>query len=267
MSSPTVTSKRNSTPSALDELDLLVEHRLRQAVLGQGVAEHAAGRRPRVEAGHLVAKQGQVVGAGEAGGAGTHDRHLLAGRRQLLLEHACDHGLEALGQVDLVGDGAMDLAHVHRLVDGLAPAAVVAGVLADATGRGRQRVVQHDAQEGVLEPVLLVQLQEARDVHVQRARVLARAEREVLAHAGAAALGQDVVLELVAEVAQAREHRVGRALAEAAQRHVADHAAELVERVEVVERGRAVGEAVEHREGLVEAHATGHALAARLASG
>ena len=161
----------------------------------------------------------------------------------------------------------MHLAHVHGLVDGLPPTAVVAGVLAHASGRSRQRVVEDDAEEGLLQPVLLVELQEARDVHVQRARVLAWAQGEVLADTGAATLGQHVVLELVPEVAQAGEHRVGRTLAQPAERHVAGHAAELVELVEVLQRGRAVGEAVEHREGLVEAHAAGHALAARLGVG
>ena len=54
---------------ALDELDLLVEDRLRQAVLRQRVAEHAAGRGPRVVDGHAVAEEGEVEGAGEAGRA------------------------------------------------------------------------------------------------------------------------------------------------------------------------------------------------------
>ena len=44
--------------------------------------------------------------------------------------------------------------------------------------------------EGILQPVLLEQLEEARDVHVQRATVLAGRERQVLAHAGAAAVAR-----------------------------------------------------------------------------
>ena len=89
--------------------------------------------------------------------------------------------------------------------------------------------------ERVLEPALLVELQEARDVHVQRAAVLARRERQVLAHAGAAALGADVVLELVAEVAHAWSAAgLGARLPQAAERGVADHAAQFVEAVEIL---------------------------------
>ena len=237
---------------------------LGQAVLGQRVAQHAARRGPRVIAGHAVPEERQVVGAGETGGAGPDDGDLLPGRLHASLAHAFDHGLEAVGQQHLVGDGAMDLAHVDGLVQGGAPAAVVAGVLADASRGGRQRVVQDDREEGVLQSVLLVELQEARDVHVQRAGVLARRERQVLAHAGPAALGQDVVLELVAVVPQAGEHRVGRALAQAAERHVTDHAAELVEGQEIAVGGRALREAVQDAQRLVEAHTAWHALAAGL---
>ena len=52
-------------------------------------------------------------------------------------------------------------------------------------------------------------------------------------------LRADVVLELVAEVPHGGEQRVGRALAQAAQRGVADHAAHFVQLVEVGFLGRA----------------------------
>ena len=68
-------------------------------------------------------------------------------------------------------------------VDAGAAAAVVARMLADAAGGGRQRIVHDHGLERVLQPVFLVQLQEARDVHVQRAGVLARRKRQVLADA------------------------------------------------------------------------------------
>ena len=50
-----------------------------------------------------------------------------------------------------------------------------------------QRVVHHHRFEGVFQPPFLVELEEARDVHVQRAAVLAGRERQVVADAGAAA--------------------------------------------------------------------------------
>ena len=102
---------------------------------------------------------------------------------------------------------------------------------------------------------------------MERAGVLARRERQVLAHAGPAPLRDDVVLELVAEVAQGREHRVRRALAEPAERRVADHPAQLVERLEVLVGRLAVREAVEDPQRLVEADPARDALAAALRVG
>ena len=190
---------------------------------------------PRVVDGHAVAEEREVVRAGEAGGAGADDRDLAPGRLELALAApARPSSSKRSDSSTWSAMSAVHVAHVDGLVHRGAAAAVVAGVLADAAGGGRQRVVEDHREEGVLEPALLVELQEARDVHVQRAGVLAGRERQVLAHAGAAALGPDVVLELVAEVPQGGEHRVRRALAEAAQRRVADHAAQLVERLEVL---------------------------------
>ena len=219
---------------ALDELDLLVQHLLGQAVLGQCVAEHAARLGSRFVDRDRVAQERQVVGAREAGGAGADDPDLVSGGLEPALEHAGDHRLELVRQEDLVRDFAVHVAHVHGLVDGGAAAAVVAGVLAHPARGGRQRVVQDHRQERVLDALFLVQLEEPRDVHMQRAGVLARRERQVLAHAGAAALRQDVVFELVPEVAHAREDRVRRAGPQGAERGVTDHPAQLVELFDVL---------------------------------
>src|ERR1035438_10913073 len=100
----------------------------------------------------------------------------------------------------------MHLAHVHDLIEGLAAAPVVAGVLADPAGGGGQRIVHDDGLEGIFKPALLVKLKEARDVHAQRATVFARRESEFLADAGAAAMGYDVVLVFLAEVADGGEY-------------------------------------------------------------
>ena len=55
------------------------------------------------------------------------------------------------------------------------------------------------------------------------------ASGQFLADTGTAALGADVVLELVAEMPQRGEHRVRRRLAETAERGIADHPAQFVE--------------------------------------
>ena len=158
----------------------------------------------------------------------------------------------------------MHVAHVHGFVYGGAAATVVAGVLADASRRGRQWVVQDDRKERVLYPPFFVELEEARDVHVQRAGILAGRKGQVLAYAGAAALGHDVVFELVPEVAQARQNRIWGARAEGTQRSVADHAAQLVESLEILVRGRAKRAVIQNSQRLVQAHAARDAFAATL---
>jgi len=64
----------------LDARDLLVEHALRQAVVGDAIAEHATRLGARLEHCHCVAEHGQVLCCGQATGPGADDGHaLLAG--------------------------------------------------------------------------------------------------------------------------------------------------------------------------------------------
>ena len=149
----------------------------------------------------------------------------------------------------------------------LTAAAIVARMLTNAARRSRQRIVHDDRFKRVLEPAFLVELEEARDVHVQRTAVLARRQRQVLTDAGAAALGLDVVLEFVVEVAQRGEDRIRRSLAEPAQRRVADHPGEFVQLGEVLLAAFALGDARQRAQRLVEADPARRALAARLGAG
>ena len=125
-----------------------------------------------------------------------------------------------------------------------------------------KRVVEDDGFECVFEAAFLEELKEARNVHAQRATVFAGREGKFLADAGAAAMGDDVVFVLLAEVANGGEHGIGRGLTEAAERALADHAAEFVEKVQVLGGAVALGDGVENAERLVEAHAAGDAFAA-----
>ena len=153
-------------------------------------------------------------------------------------------------------------------VERLAAAAIVAGMLADAARGCGQRIVEDHGLESVFQPALLIKLEEARNVHAQRATVLAGREGQLLADAGAAAMRDDVVFVLLAEVAHGGEHGIGRRLAEPAERTLADHAAQLVEQVQVLARFRCPWVmAFRMRSALFEPHAAGHALAAGLGVG
>ena len=92
--------------------NLVVERLVGHAVGGDAVAQLAAGLLIGLEDGHGVALAGQVVGGGEARGAGAHNGDLLAGQRvvaHVLLPRA---GLVGRGGALLLadGDGLVDLA-------------------------------------------------------------------------------------------------------------------------------------------------------------
>ena len=151
----------------LEDLDL------RQAVLRDAVAEHPARRRVALEDGHVVAGDQQVVGRGHAGRPGADDRGPPAGRRlelerdrrvDVLVEHRLD---------DLVAGVAVAVADGDRLVDLVAPAVLLARRRADPAEDARERDRPLE-DPGRLAPVRLgVRLEEARDVDVARALVLA----------------------------------------------------------------------------------------------
>ena len=151
----------------LEDLDL------GQAVLGDPVAEHPAGRRVALEDGHVVTGQEQVVGRAHPGRAGADDGRpppalRLRLERQRRVDVLVEHRLE-----DLVAGVAMAVADGDRLVDLVAPAVLLAGRRADPAEDAREgdRPLE---DPGRLAPVALgVLLEEARDVDVAGALVLA----------------------------------------------------------------------------------------------
>ena len=249
---------------AFDEIEFAAQNGLGQPVLGNGEAQHAAGFAALFKDGDFVAEHGEIEGRGEAGGTGAGHGNLAARGRKTARENALEHGVEAGRLEDGVGDEAMHLAHVDDFVEGLAAAAIVAGCWQTRpveAGKGLSRMT--DSKASSRRPSA-VEREEAGNVHAQRATVLAGREREFLADAGAAAVGDNMVFVFVAEVADGGEHGIGRGLAERAERAVADHAAQLVEKIEVLRGAAAGGDGVEDAQGLVEADAAGDAFAARL---
>jgi hypothetical protein len=151
----------------LEDLDL------REPVLGDAVAEHPARRRVALEDGHVVAVQEKVVGGAHPGRAGADDRRPSAGpglrlERQRRVDPVVEHRLE-----DLVAGVAVAVPDGDRLVDLVAPAVLLARRRADPPEDAGERDRPLE-DPGRLAPVPLgVLLQEARDVDVARALVLA----------------------------------------------------------------------------------------------
>ena len=136
MSVPTATPHWKFTPMRRISSTSRRTTSLRQAVFGQGVAQHAAGLGIGFVDRDLVAQQRQVERGGEAGGPGADHRHLAVGGRQFARRDALRQGVEAVGLVDGIGDEAVHLAHVDRLHP---PSAGGSGCRRDAGRRGRWR--------------------------------------------------------------------------------------------------------------------------------
>ena len=139
-----------------DAVDLALQRRARQAVLGDADAQHAAGDRESLEHGRLVAELRELARGGEACGAAADDRD------GLVVEHRQRRG--QLRRRAVVGDEALDAGDGDRVLDVAARALGLADVRADAAA---------DAGEGVRlagDPVglLVAALGDQRHVPVSR---------------------------------------------------------------------------------------------------
>ena len=152
-----------------ERVELGVDHLVGEAELGDAIAHHAAQLVQGLEDRHLVAGAAAVRGAGQARGAGAHDRHALAG----LGRHFRHLGPAAFAGV--VGQEALHLADADGLEDvllGLAHGAValaLAFLRADAAADGGEQAGAADRLDRAVEVALGGQVHEFGDVDVDRA--------------------------------------------------------------------------------------------------
>ena len=145
----------------------IVQHTVRQAVVGDTVAHHAADLIPGVKDGHIIAPACQQHRDGQACRAGAHHSSLHA----VFRGGACCH-LVGVGGGDIV----LDDGKVHRVVAGhpVADAVTLAlfFVVAHQTAYSGQGVVfkQHPAR--IVHLVCLEQTDDLRDIGVDGAALL-----------------------------------------------------------------------------------------------
>ena len=142
-----ITSRLELDAHALEVLDVLVDDRLRQAVLGDAVAEHAADRVQRLEDRHRVAELREIARRREARRARADDRDLLGPARDGL------HGPVRRVRALPVRDEALEPADRDRLLLAQDHAVQLALVLdrADAAADRREEVPPPDRARGALE--------------------------------------------------------------------------------------------------------------------
>ena len=123
-----------------DPVDLRLEALAGKAIAGNTVAQHAAEVLTLLEYGHIVAHDGEVIRARDAGWAAADDGDLLL----------CGRGdprsivrLHVLGRISLEGK------NVHGVIDHAATAVHLAGVLTHKAADAGQRVVLADELHGI----------------------------------------------------------------------------------------------------------------------
>ncbi len=241
----------------LDHADLAGDDLARQPIGGNGLHQHPAGTRLGLEDLRPVAQPGEEVGAGQARRTGPDDGDLPFRVAVVLAD---------LGQLDrhlLIDHEPLDAADRDGGVERRPAALVLAGVEADPRADGREGVPLAVQPQGLGVAFLADQRHVAGDVHVGRAGAAARGVDQRRADARPAVLVADVLDVFVAEVADGREHGVGRGLAQPAERRVLDHLAQVDEPLDVGLFAAAVADAVEDFQHPLGAHAAGDALAAR----
>jgi len=164
-----------SAAESRDRLVLAVEHLdLRQAVLRDSVTQHTARLRILLEDRDVVAGNQEVEGGGCAGGTGADHGDALPRLRlqferkrriDVLVPHRLQH---------LIAGVAVAVADRDRFVHFVATAVVLARRRADASEDARERDGALEDPRRLAELRLGVRLQEAGDVDVARALVLAR---------------------------------------------------------------------------------------------
>ena len=162
---------------ALDLLDAAVDEVLLHLEVGNAVAQQAAGLGFALVDMHLMAGAAELLGGGEAGGAGTDDGDLLAGMHRCRLRH------DEAQFVSLVGDRLLDGLDRHRCIFEVQRAGFLAGRRADAAGEFGEVVGRMQVADRRFPVVVIDEIVPVRDLVVHRTAGRAVAIGDATVHA------------------------------------------------------------------------------------
>ena len=154
-----------------DDVDLGFDHVLFQAEAGDAVHQHAAGPLFLLEDRDGIAVPPQIVGRGQAGGAGAHNGDLLG--IELSFPVLAQRDVAVLGLQIQGGDIFLDLVDGQGLIDGAPGAGVLAPPVADGAADGGEGIILLDQLQGLPVAALGSHLYIALDGQVGRAGTLA----------------------------------------------------------------------------------------------
>ena len=249
------------------ELQLLVEHILRQPVRGDSISENAAGLSMSLIHGYLMTQTRQIERRGKARRPRADNGNRPAGRGFFLLDQFGPHILFASHLVHGIGEVPVNLALSDRFVQGIPATTHLAVEMTDTTHGSRKWIVPERQFKRVLDPSLLQKGEITGNVHVERAGVFAQRLEEAFTNPGLTAFFVNMHEIFVTEILECGEYRIRRGLAQTAKRRVSYRESNTFEIVEIFTTRpsfRNVGENPEH---LGESFPAGRALAARFGRG
>ena len=233
-------------------VDVLLQALAREAVVRDAIAQHAAQLRAQLEHGALMAHELQIVRRAQTAGAAADDGDRLARGRA-----ADGRGHDAR----VVHRVALDAADVDGVVEHVAAAARLAGMLADERAGGRERFVLADEADGVRTASVAHKRNVARNIDARRAQ--RHAGHRLVDVIGAVA-GRHMRNVLVVEALEAAQHHRRGLPADGAVRGILDVARQTLDVRKRLHRAAALKHVGQIGFQLPQPDAAGHALAAGL---
>ncbi len=232
--------------------DLRIQHLARQAVGRDAVAQHSAQLRALFVHRDPVPHQRKVIGSRKPARTAADDADAFS---------RCLRAFRVRHVACIVHRVALEPADVDCVVDHVAAAARLAGMLADIrAGRG-EGIVLADQAHGVGIAAVLDQHQIARDIHARGAQ---RHAGHRLAHPTKAAVTQDMFFIIVAKARKPVEHQPRRVAPNGAVGAVDDHARHALDHRNGLHRRLALKHLLHQCGKLSQPDAAGHALSAGL---
>ena len=124
-----------------ENVDLRLDNVLFKPERGYAVCKHSARSFLLLEHGHVVAALAEIIGAGETGGSGSDDRHLVIRAPHSAVVLLADGDVSRLCLELLGGYELLYLVDSNRLIDGSPRAGVLAAAVADRAAYGGEGVV------------------------------------------------------------------------------------------------------------------------------
>ena len=232
--------------------DLRIEYLARQAVGRNAVAQHTAELRALFIHRDLMSHQRKIIRSRQTARAAADDGDLLARRLSAI-------GVRHIARI--IHRIALEAADIDRVVDHVAAAARLAGMLADVSAGRGEGIVLADESHGVCIAAVFDQHKVARNIH---ARGTQRHAGNALAHAAETAVAQDMLFIVVAEALYTVEHQSRRVAADGAVGAVDDHMRQTLDDRNGLHRRLALKHQFHQLRELAETDAAGNALAAGL---